>query len=43
MLVKVMFDYSLRELYKPGFEDLHRKFYQLERLMQVCEEKDAIE
>jgi hypothetical protein len=35
VLVKVMFDYNLRELYKPGFEELHVKFYQLERLMQV--------
>ena len=35
VLVKLMFDYSLREMFKSGFEDLHLKFYQLERLLQV--------
>ena len=35
VLVKAMFDYNLRELFKQGFETLHLKFYQLERLMQV--------
>jgi len=35
VLVKIMFDYGLRELFKQNFEDLHCKFYQLERLMQV--------
>ena len=35
VLVKMMFDYSLRDLFKQGFEELHLKFYQLERLMQV--------
>ena len=34
ILVKIMFDYSLRDLFKLGFETLHLKFYQLERLMQ---------
>nr|KAF6397757.1 RAB GTPase activating protein 1 like [Rousettus aegyptiacus] len=34
VLVKIMYDYGLRELYKNNFEDLHCKFYQLERLMQ---------
>ncbi|XP_055515850.1 rab GTPase-activating protein 1 isoform X1 [Leucoraja erinacea] len=34
VLVKIMFDYGLRELFKQNFEDLHCKFYQLERLMQ---------
>ena len=42
VLVKVMFDYGLRELYKPGFEELHVKFYQLERLMQVIYYQDSI-
>lgn len=37
VLVKIMFDYGLRELFKQNFEDLHCKFYQLERLMQVRE------
>lgn len=35
VLVKIMFDYGLRELFKQNFEDLHCKFFQLERLMQV--------
>ncbi|CAJ0939995.1 unnamed protein product [Ranitomeya imitator] len=35
VLVKIMFDYGLRELFKQNFEDLHCKFYQLERLMQA--------
>ena len=35
VLVKMMFDYSLRDLFKQGFEELHLNFYQLERLMQV--------
>ncbi|OCT67136.1 hypothetical protein XELAEV_18038418mg [Xenopus laevis] len=34
VLVKIMFEYGLRELFKQNFEDLHCKFYQLERLMQ---------
>ncbi|XP_064648840.1 rab GTPase-activating protein 1-like isoform X3 [Lineus longissimus] len=34
VLVKVMFDYGQRELFRQGFEMLHLKFYQLERLMQ---------
>lgn len=35
VLVKIMFEYGLRELFKQNFEDLHCKFFQLERLMQV--------
>ncbi|XP_062960534.1 rab GTPase-activating protein 1-like isoform X3 [Cynocephalus volans] len=34
VLVKIMYNYGLRDLYKNNFEDLHCKFYQLERLMQ---------
>ncbi|EHA99733.1 RAB GTPase-activating protein 1-like protein, partial [Heterocephalus glaber] len=34
VLVKIMYDYGLQDLYKNNFEDLHCKFYQLERLMQ---------
>uniref|UniRef100_A0A673YHY1 RAB GTPase activating protein 1 like n=1 Tax=Salmo trutta TaxID=8032 RepID=A0A673YHY1_SALTR len=34
VLVKIMYEYGLRELYKKNFEDLHCKFYQLERLLQ---------
>lgn len=35
VLVKIMFDYGLRDLFKQNFEDLHCKFFQLERLMQA--------
>ena len=35
VLTKIMFDYGMRDLFKQGFEELHLKFYQLERLMQV--------
>lgn len=35
VLVKIMYVYGLRALYKNNFEDLHCKFYQLERLVQV--------
>ncbi|XP_041518682.1 rab GTPase-activating protein 1-like isoform X1 [Microtus oregoni] len=34
VLVKIMDKYGLRDLYKNNFEDLHCKFYQLEKLMQ---------
>ncbi|KAK2835315.1 hypothetical protein Q5P01_015799 [Channa striata] len=34
VLVKIMYEYGLRGLFKNNFEDLHCKFYQLERLMQ---------
>ncbi|XP_056131862.1 rab GTPase-activating protein 1-like isoform X2 [Lampris incognitus] len=34
VLVKIMYDYGLRDLYKNNFENLHCKFYQLERLLQ---------
>lgn len=37
VLVKICFDYELRDLFKQGFEVLHLKFYQLERLMQVSQ------
>lgn len=35
VLVKIMFDYNLRELFKLGFEALHLRFFQLERLIEV--------
>ncbi|MCJ8742822.1 hypothetical protein PDJAM_G00086740 [Pangasius djambal] len=38
VLVKIMFDYGLRELFKQNFEDLHCKFFQLERLMQTSKD-----
>uniref|UniRef100_A0A8C6VW55 RAB GTPase activating protein 1 like n=1 Tax=Nothobranchius furzeri TaxID=105023 RepID=A0A8C6VW55_NOTFU len=34
VMVKIMYEYGLRGLYKNNFEDLHCKFYQLERLIQ---------
>lgn len=34
VLVKIMFEYGLRDLFRHSFEALHLKFYQLERLMQ---------
>ncbi|XP_059143523.1 rab GTPase-activating protein 1-like isoform X2 [Physella acuta] len=34
VLVKIMYEYQLRDLFKQGFQVLHLKFYQLERLMQ---------
>jgi hypothetical protein len=33
VLVKIMTDYGLRNLFRCGFEELHSKFYQLERAM----------
>ena len=35
VLVKIMFDYNLRDFFKNDFEMLHLHFYQLERLLQV--------
>ncbi|CAM1301965.1 RABGAP1 (predicted), partial [Pycnogonum litorale] len=32
--VKIMFQYQLRDLFKQGFDELHLKFYQLERLLE---------
>ncbi|PAV65018.1 hypothetical protein WR25_08345 isoform B [Diploscapter pachys] len=32
-LVKIMFDYQLRDLFKLGFDSLHLRFYQLTRLL----------
>ncbi|XP_073988097.1 rab GTPase-activating protein 1-like [Rhodnius prolixus] len=34
VLLKVMYDYGLRELYKDGFECLYMRLYQLSRLME---------
>ncbi|XP_006017770.1 rab GTPase-activating protein 1-like isoform X1 [Alligator sinensis] len=34
VLVNIMYNYGLRDLYKNNFEDLHCKFYQLEKLIQ---------
>ncbi|XP_077133926.1 rab GTPase-activating protein 1-like isoform X1 [Ranitomeya variabilis] len=34
VLVRIMYDYQFRNLYKNNFEDLHCKFFQLERLLQ---------
>jgi len=35
VLVTIMYQYGLRDLFRQGFEELHLKFYQLERLIQV--------
>lgn len=35
-LVKIMFDYELRSLFMQGFETLHLRLFQLEKLIQVC-------
>ncbi len=29
MLVKIMYDYHVREMFKSGFAELHLKFYQV--------------
>lgn len=34
-LVKIMFDYGLRDLFKLGLDVLHLRFYQLQRLTEV--------
>nr|XP_045587262.1 rab GTPase-activating protein 1-like isoform X3 [Procambarus clarkii] len=34
VLVKIMFEYGLRDLFKDGFEILHMRFYQLAKLME---------
>ncbi|XP_013782186.1 rab GTPase-activating protein 1-like isoform X2 [Limulus polyphemus] len=34
VLVKIMFDYGVRDLFRNSFEELHLKFYQLERLLE---------
>lgn len=38
ILVKLMYDYGLRDLYKDGFDSLYVRLYQLNRLMQVWTE-----
>ena len=34
VLVRIMFDYGMRELFKTGFDALHLRFYQLQRLVK---------
>ncbi|XP_015433686.1 PREDICTED: rab GTPase-activating protein 1-like isoform X2 [Dufourea novaeangliae] len=34
VLVKLMYDYGLRDLYKDRFDNLHMRFYQLNRLIE---------
>ncbi|VDL79325.1 unnamed protein product [Nippostrongylus brasiliensis] len=36
-LVKIMYDYQLRDLFKLGFDSLHLRFYQLARLLKEYE------
>jgi len=35
VLVKLMYDYGLRDLYKDRFDNLYMRFYQLNRLIEV--------
>ena len=35
VLVKIMYDYQLRDMFMNKFIELHVKFYQLERLIEV--------
>lgn len=35
VLVKLMYDYGLRNLYRDGFEALYMRLYQLNRLLEV--------
>ena len=35
VLVKIMYEYQLREMFMNKFIELHVKFYQLERLIEV--------
>ncbi|XP_048006009.1 rab GTPase-activating protein 1-like [Leguminivora glycinivorella] len=35
LLVRLMYGYGLRELYKDGFEELYMRLHQLDRLMEV--------
>jgi len=37
VLVNIMYQYGLRNLFRQGFEELHLRFYQLERLIQVLD------
>ena len=34
VLVKIMSDYGFRNMFKDGFEVLHLRFYQLDRLLE---------
>lgn len=34
VLVKLMYDYGLRDLYKDGFDNLYLRLYQLNRMME---------
>ena len=36
VLLKLMYEYGLRDLYKDGFENLYMRLYQLDKLMEVC-------
>jgi hypothetical protein len=35
VLVRIMYDYQLRELFKCGFDALHLRFFQLQKLIEV--------
>lgn len=40
VLVKIMFNYGHRDMFKPGFELLHCMLFQLDKLLEVS--KDSI-
>lgn len=42
VLVRIMFDYQLRDLFKLGFDSLHLRFFQLQKLIEVSVFGNAI-
>ena len=41
VLVKIMFNYGHREMFKPGFEPLHCMLFQLDKLLEVRVEQKS--
>lgn len=39
VLLKLMYEYGLRDMYKDGFENLYLRLYQLNKLMEVSLER----
>jgi hypothetical protein len=42
LLVKIMFEYEFRDLYRDGFDNLRLKLYQLDRLVEVSMESGSL-
>lgn len=42
MLVKIMSDFGLREIFKQDFEQLHLKFFQLDRMIEVSAHSEIL-